>query len=82
MSRAINSRKYTSRPPASCRGARKAWDLFAAYESDRLRAKPPTADAPARTIVGMVRTHMDYWVWVMEYSDGEYDEIDAIELRD
>lgn len=73
MSRKINSILYTSRPPASARGARIAWDLFEWSEKDK---------GTDRKIVGMWYAFMDYWVWVAEFEDGEFDEIDGLVISD
>jgi hypothetical protein len=67
MRKSVNCRIYVSRPPASCRGARRAWDYFTSNDD--------------RDPVSMWRAFLDYWVWVMEWEDGEFEEIDALELR-
>jgi hypothetical protein len=92
--RAWNSRTYTARPPAQNRGARKAWDFFVKqeqrslpiYEYGNAGSFGPAifqgmAEPHNRTPKAMWRTHMDYWVWVMEFENGDYEEIDAMELR-
>jgi hypothetical protein len=59
-------RLYTSRPPASCRSARIAWDML-------------TEDDP-RKPVAMRHAFLTYWVWVMEMTDGGYEEVDALTI--
>lgn len=64
-----NSRTYTSRPPARCKGARIAWDILINRDDNK-------------TPESMWYVHMDYWVWVMKFTDGEYDEVDGLIVSD
>lgn len=41
----------------------------------------PDLPARKRTPKEMTYRFMDYWVWVMQFENGEYEEIDALELR-
>lgn len=88
--RTWNSRTYTERPPAQNRAARRAWDFFIQQEQESLpiyqygnqgSRGPATfkGNAPPRnrTPKEMWRSHMDYWVWIMQFEDGEFEEIDA-----
>lgn len=59
-----NATRHTKRPPASNKGARCAWDYFVKDES--------------RVPKEMTYKFMDYWVWVMEFTDGDYEEIDGL----
>lgn len=63
-----NSTLYTSRPPANCRGARAAWDLLAKRDDGRNPKE-------------LCYTFADYWVWVMEFDDGEFDEVEPCVVR-
>lgn len=53
---------YKSRPPASCKMARKAWDYFSLK-----RQMEPNE---------MWGAWLDYWCWVCEYPDGATDDIE------
>src|SRR5260370_1387926 len=82
--RKLNSKEYTSRPPANCRGARIAWDLFmAAEQRSSLETIPGSIDSQRRVepkrrqIKSLYYVFMDYWVWVAQFDDGEYEEIDG-----
>lgn len=68
-----NSITHRTRPPASSRGARIAWDMFIKHES--LKENP-------RKIKSMWYAFMDYWVWVAEFDDGDFDEIDGLMVAD
>jgi hypothetical protein len=61
---------YTSRPPARHKAARVAWDLFQRAYSDK-HGVP----------VEMRYAFMDYWVWVAEFANGEYEDVDALTVR-
>lgn len=86
-----NAKIHTTRPPANNKGARTAWDIFIWRENravERFRegsygvaTKLPDEPPQKRTPKEMTFKFMDYWVWVMEYENGDYDEIDAITLR-
>ena len=79
-----NARRWRSRPPASNKGARRAWDFFIKGEALPVRrSRLRCDDLPARnrTPKEMTYRFMDYWVWVMEFENGDYEEIDALELR-
>jgi hypothetical protein len=52
-------------------------DMGAAGPATKLPDLPPRN----RTPKGMTFRFMDYWVWVMEFENGDYEEIDVIELR-
>ena len=60
---------HTSRPAAKHRGARAAWDLLAKRDDGR---KPKE----------LCFTFSDYWIWLMEFEDGEFDEIEPCLVRD
>lgn len=54
-----------------------AWDLFAAPNwDDKAKKRVPETRTPKE----MTYRFMDYWVWVMEYTNGDYDEIDGLRI--
>lgn len=59
-------RLYHERPKNPV--ARKAWDHFSRF---RVRTANP---------VEMRLAFLSYWVWVMEYSDGWYEEFERCEI--
>ncbi len=70
-----NAVRHHSRPRASNRGARRAWDYFAKPNwNDKTKEFEPETRTPKE----MTYRFMDYWVWVMEYTNGDYDEIDGL----
>lgn len=60
-----NSKIYISRPPARCKGARMAWDILSRRDDGQT---PET----------MWHCFLDYWVWVMKFTNGEYEEVDGL----
>lgn len=85
---------YFKRPPANRKAARAAWDYFVqseAVEHKRYKygnaglagcasfshIEPPRNRTPRR----MCYVFMDYWVWLMEFTNGDFEEIDALECR-
>jgi hypothetical protein len=85
---------YRSRPAANRQAARYAWDWFVedeAREHKRYQygnlgragcatfshVEPPRNRTPKE----MTYRHMDYWVWVMEFTNGDYEEKDALECQ-
>lgn len=74
-----NAARHTKRPPASNRGARHAWDYFASDNwDDKARIFVPETRSPKE----MTYRFMDYWVWVMEYENGDYEEIDGLVIAE
>lgn len=70
-----NAVRHHSRPSANNRGARRAWDYFnKANWNDKIKDFEPETRTPKE----MTYRFMDYWVWVMEYTNGDYDEIDGL----
>lgn len=66
---------HTKRPPANNPGARHAWDYFL---KPNWNDKAKEFQSETRTPMNMSYRFMDYWVWVMQYTDGSYDEIDGL----
>lgn len=74
-----NAAHHRKRPPSSNRGARHAWDYFAkANWNDKIKDFEPETRTPKE----MTYKFMDYWVWVMEYTNGDYEEIDGIVISE
>ncbi len=89
--RAVNSRTYTERPRSGT--ARQAWDFFVKQEANprprdvygnmgsrgtvTTHIDPPQNRIPKE----MWRAHMDYWVWVMQMTNGEFEEMDCAVFR-
>jgi len=90
-----NARRWTSRPPSSNKGARAAWDYFVDAEAEPVRHRYAFGNmgsaGPARKLADlppqrrepeeMTFRFLSHWVWVMKFKNGEYEEIDVIELR-
>mgnify|MGYP001477458889 CR=1 FL=1 len=87
VGRALNSRAYGSRPPANVPTARAAWDSFIETEAKPRRTERygnmgsagvattgPEEPAQNRTPKQMCRTFVGEWVWVMEFTNGDFDE--------
>jgi hypothetical protein len=70
-----NAVVHRKRPPASNRGARRAWDYFS---KPNWNDNTKTFEPETRTPMEMSYRFMDYWVWVMKYTDDSYDEIDGL----
>lgn len=70
-----NATYHKKRPSASNRGARHAWDYFLSPKLDQSAEGylPET-----RTPKEMTYRFMDWWVWVMEFQNGDYEEIDGL----
>jgi hypothetical protein len=66
---------YATRPPANNKNARRAWDSFVSAVGKELPGSPAQGRAPKNRSYRF----MDYWCWVMEFANGEFDEIDALE---
>jgi hypothetical protein len=90
-----NASIHKTRPPSSNKGARKAWDEFVYAETQPVRNRYrygnmgaagcatslPDLPPQGRVPKAMTYRFMDYWVWVMEFENGDYEEIDALTLR-
>ena len=88
--RALNSVIYEVRPPASVRAARAAWDLLVEAEerptattrfgnmgSAGVATMGPEIPPRRRRPMTMARTFADYWIWLMEFDDGDFEEIEC-----
>lgn len=70
-----NAVRHHQRPRRQNRGARRAWDYFLAPNwNQKINAFEPETRLPKE----MTYRFMDYWVWVMEYTNGDYEEIDGL----
>lgn len=67
--RRLNSVTHTSRPAAKNKGARMAWDILCDFNADH-------------TPESMWYAYLGYWVWVMKFDNGEYDEVDGLIVAD
>lgn len=74
-----NAARHTKRPPASNRGARCAWDHLL---SPSWNQKTDAYDPETRTPKEMTYRFMDYWCWVMEYTNGDYEEVETLVIAD
>lgn len=74
-----NASRHVKRPSASNRGARHAWDYFL---SPKWNDKTKDMEDETRSPKEMTYRFMDYWVWVMQYTNGDYEEIDGLVIAD